>query len=91
MLFYRKGLWGRKIPLPFVVYARKAVILRGQIWSTHESDVVGLRALPQWFRAFFVAAAAVINGAQGNDLQGEAARTKAQRVAQIPLRADDIG
>jgi hypothetical protein len=42
MLFYRKGLWGRKIPLPFVVYARKAVILRGQIWSTHESDVVGL-------------------------------------------------
>ena len=42
MLFYRKGLRGRKTPLPFVVYARKAMILRGKIWSAHESDVVGV-------------------------------------------------
>src|SRR5262249_42523110 len=42
MLFYRKGLRGRKTPPPFVVYARKAVILREQIWPAHESDVVGL-------------------------------------------------
>jgi hypothetical protein len=47
MLFYRKGLRGRKTPLPFVVYARKAVILRGQIWSAHESDVVGLGIIDQ--------------------------------------------
>jgi serine protease inhibitor ecotin len=33
---------GGKTPLPFVVYAQQAVILRGQIWSAHESDVVGL-------------------------------------------------
>src|SRR4029453_11133395 len=43
MLFYHKGLRGRKAPLPFVACARKTVILRGQIWSAHESDVVGLR------------------------------------------------
>lgn len=36
----------RQTPLPFVVYTRKAVILRGQIWSEHESDVVGLHSLP---------------------------------------------
>jgi hypothetical protein len=42
MLFYHKGLRGRKTPLPFVACARKAAILRGQIWSAHESDVVGL-------------------------------------------------
>jgi Na+/glutamate symporter len=43
MLFYHKGLRGRKTPLPFVACARKAAILRGQIWSAHESDVVGLK------------------------------------------------
>jgi hypothetical protein len=42
MLFYHKGLRGRKTPLPFVACARKAAILCGQIWSAHESDVVGL-------------------------------------------------
>ncbi len=42
MLFYHKGLRGRKAPLPFVACARKTVILRGQIWSAHESDVVGI-------------------------------------------------
>src|SRR4029450_2002440 len=42
MLFYHKGLRGRKTPLPFVTCARRAAILRGQIWSAHESDVVGL-------------------------------------------------
>src|SRR4030095_2015787 len=40
MLFYHRGLRGRKAPLPFVACARKTVILRGQIWSAHESDVV---------------------------------------------------
>jgi hypothetical protein len=45
MLFYHKGLRGRKAPLPFVAYARKTVILRGQIWSAHESDVVGLMSV----------------------------------------------
>ena len=44
MLFYHKGIRGRKAPLPFVACARKTVILRGQIWSVHESDVVGLVA-----------------------------------------------
>ena len=42
MVFYHKGLRVRKTPLPFVAYARKAAILRVQIWSAHESDVVGL-------------------------------------------------
>ena len=42
MLFYHKSLRGRKTPLPFVPCARKAAILRGQIWLAHESDVVGL-------------------------------------------------
>ena len=42
MLFYHKGLGVRKTPLPLVAGARKAAILRGQIWSAHESDVVGL-------------------------------------------------
>jgi hypothetical protein len=42
MLFYHKGLGVRKTPLPLVAGTRKAVILRGQIWSAHESDVVGL-------------------------------------------------
>jgi hypothetical protein len=42
MVFYHKGLRGRKTPLPFVACARKAAMLRGQIWSAHESDVVGL-------------------------------------------------
>src|SRR6266851_2032226 len=45
ILFYHKGLRGRKTPLPFVACARKATILRGQIWSAHESDVVGLKHL----------------------------------------------
>jgi hypothetical protein len=40
MVFYHKGLRGRKTPLPFVACARKAAMLRGQIWSAHESDVV---------------------------------------------------
>ena len=42
MLFYHKGLGVRKTPLPLVACARKAAIRRGQIWSAHESDVVGL-------------------------------------------------
>jgi hypothetical protein len=42
MLFYHKGLRVRKKPLPFVACDRKAAILRVQIWSAHESDVVGL-------------------------------------------------
>jgi hypothetical protein len=42
MLFYHKGLRVRKKPLPFVACARKAAILRVQIWSAHSSDVVGL-------------------------------------------------
>ena len=42
MLFYHKGLGVRKTPLPLVAGARKAAILRGQIWSAHESDVVGI-------------------------------------------------
>src|SRR5215831_13377932 len=42
MVFYHKGLRVRKTPLPFVACARKAAILRVQIWSAHESDVVGL-------------------------------------------------
>jgi len=32
----------RKTLLPFVACDRKAAILRVQIWSVHESDVVGL-------------------------------------------------
>src|SRR5262245_18427234 len=47
MLFYHKGLRVRKIPFPFVACARKATILRGQIWSVHESDVVGLEGSRQ--------------------------------------------
>src|SRR5215831_89715 len=42
MVFYNKGLRVRKTPLPFVSCARKAAILHVQIWSAHESDVVGL-------------------------------------------------
>src|SRR5215831_18182807 len=42
MVFYHKGLRVRKTPLPFVACSRKAAILRVQIWSAHESDVVGL-------------------------------------------------
>jgi transposase len=42
MSFYLKGLLVRKKLLPFITYARKAVILHVRIWSTHESDVVGL-------------------------------------------------
>ena len=44
MVFYHKGLRARKTPLPFVASDRKAAILRVQIWSAHESDVVGLYA-----------------------------------------------
>src|SRR4029453_9930673 len=43
MVFYHKGLRVRKTPLPFVACARKAAILRVQIWSAHESDVVGIK------------------------------------------------
>ena len=32
-------------PLSLIAYNRKTAILRGQIWPTHESDVVGLPAL----------------------------------------------
>ena len=32
----------RRTPLSFVACDRKAAILRVQIWSAHESDVVGL-------------------------------------------------
>src|SRR5436309_2091026 len=45
MIFYHKGLRVCKTPLPFVSCDRKAAILRIQIWSAHESDVVGLSAL----------------------------------------------
>jgi hypothetical protein len=47
MLFYHKGLGVHKTPLPFAGCARKAAILRGQIWSAHESDVVGILAQVQ--------------------------------------------
>src|SRR5262245_40528861 len=40
ILFYHKGLGVRNTPLPFVAGAWKAAILRRQIWSAHESDVV---------------------------------------------------
>jgi hypothetical protein len=43
MVFYHKGLRVCKIPLPFVAYARKTAILREQIWSAYESDVVGIK------------------------------------------------
>src|SRR5262249_32663740 len=46
MVFYHKGLWVRKTPLPVVACARKAAILRVQIWLAHESDVVGLCTYP---------------------------------------------
>ena len=44
MVFYHKGLRVRKTPLPFVACDWKAAILRVQIWSAYESDVVGLGA-----------------------------------------------
>ena len=44
MVFYHKGLRVRKTLLPFVACARKTAILRGQIWSAYESDVVGLKS-----------------------------------------------
>src|SRR6266567_6438133 len=55
MVFYHKGLWVCKTPLSFVACDRKAAILRVQIWSAHESDVVGLRcdhpgACTSWFQ-----------------------------------------
>jgi hypothetical protein len=40
-----KGLRVRRTPLSFVACDRKAVILRVQIWSALESDVVGLYGL----------------------------------------------
>jgi len=52
MVFYHKGLRVRKTPLPFVAYARKAAILRVQIWSAHESDVVGLEG--SFYEGLFV-------------------------------------
>jgi hypothetical protein len=45
MIFYHKGLRVGKLPLPLVAYARKAAILRVQIWSVHESDVVEINTL----------------------------------------------
>src|SRR5262245_62359422 len=45
MVFYHKGLRVCKTPLPFVACARKAAIPHVQIWSAHESDVVGLITL----------------------------------------------
>ena len=42
MLFYHQGLRMCKKPLLFVACDRKAAILRVQIWSAHQSDVVGL-------------------------------------------------
>jgi hypothetical protein len=42
MRFYHKGLRVCKKSLSFVAGDRKAAILRVQIWSAHESDVVGL-------------------------------------------------
>jgi hypothetical protein len=40
--FYHKGLRVCKKSLSFVAGDRKAAILRVQIWSAHESDVVGV-------------------------------------------------
>src|SRR5438876_5324748 len=45
MVFYHKGLWVCKTPLSFVACDRKAAILRVQIWSAHESDVVGIEGV----------------------------------------------
>jgi hypothetical protein len=42
MVFYHKGLRVCKTPLPFVACARKAAMPHVQIWSAHESDVVGI-------------------------------------------------
>jgi hypothetical protein len=42
MLFSHKGLRMYKKPLSLVVCDRKTAILRVHIWSTHESDVVGI-------------------------------------------------
>jgi hypothetical protein len=42
MLFSHKGFRGRTTPLPFVACARKAALLRGHMWSAHDSDVVGI-------------------------------------------------
>ena len=55
MVFYHKGLRVRRTPLSFVACDRKAAILRVQIWSAHESDVVGLGFKP--IDALHVAAA----------------------------------
>ena len=52
MVFYHKGLRTCKIPLPFVACDRKAAILRVQIWSAHESDVVGLLLAAFYCRQF---------------------------------------
>jgi hypothetical protein len=46
MAFYHKGLGVRRTPLSFVACDREAAILRAQIWSAHESDVVGLSYAP---------------------------------------------
>ena len=42
LLFSHKGFRGRTTPLPFVACARKAALLRGHMWSAHDSDVVGI-------------------------------------------------
>src|SRR5687768_697005 len=63
LLFYRKGLRVCKKPLPFAACAQKAAILREQIWSAHESDVVGLRG----FRIEF----AYQDGPYGLKLRGQ--------------------
>ena len=42
ILFSHKGFRGRKSSLPFVACAWKAALLRGHMWSAHDSDVVGI-------------------------------------------------
>src|SRR5262245_40822012 len=49
------------------------------------------RGWRQGFRGFFVAVAAEIHGAQGNDLQGAEAPAKAQTTGRILPRAVDAG
>src|SRR5215831_7403234 len=48
MLFWHKDLWVCKRPPSLVTCDRKTTILQGQIWSTHESDVVGVADQHLW-------------------------------------------
>jgi 5,10-methylenetetrahydromethanopterin reductase len=75
MLFYHEGLRVRKKPLPFVACDRKRAILHRQIWSTHSSDVVGLKP----FREYIRVVRALLNGAEVDyTLHGETHRIRFQ-------------